>query len=272
MKVRSEGMVAICVASSDITALLLSGGRMVYSTFKIPINVNDSSFCSIEKNSAHANLICCTSLIIWDEVLIQHHHFVEAADRTLRDICDDQRSFRGITVVFSSDFCQTLPVVVKGSWEQIGNDVNKSKVAIPENIRVSPDLKSLIDAVYYNIGVEGICTNQYLKDWIILSSRNDDVDTINRTILNIFPENKQTYLSLNNVVIEEGADNIGNIYPVEYLNSLNPAGMPPSKLDLKIGCPIILFRNLSSYQGLCNGSRLVVTRLTDHIVEVAFYA
>ncbi|CAG8714005.1 13024_t:CDS:2, partial [Acaulospora morrowiae] len=149
----------------------------------------------------------------------------------------------------------------------VGNDVNESKVAIPENMRVSPDLKSLIDAVYYNISVEGICTNQYLKDRIILSSRNDDVDAINRTILNIFPGNKRTYLSSDNVVIEEGADNIGNIYPVEYLNSLNPAGMPPSKLDLKIGCPIILLRNLSPYQGLCNGSRLVVTRLTDHVVE-----
>ncbi|CAG8836620.1 2195_t:CDS:1 [Cetraspora pellucida] len=43
--------------------------------------------------------------------------------------------------------------------------------------------------------------------------------------------------------------------------------MPPSKLALKIGCPIILLRNLASYQGLCNGSRLVVSHLTDHVIE-----
>ncbi|CAG8532547.1 1534_t:CDS:2 [Acaulospora morrowiae] len=134
----------------------------------------------------------------------------------------------------------------------VGNDVNESKVAIPENMRVSPDLKSLIDAVYYNISVKGICTNQYLKDRIILSLHNDDVDAINCTILNIFPGNKWTYLSSDNVVIKKGADNIGNIYPVEYLNSFNPASMPPSKLDLKIGCPIILLHNLLPYQGLCN--------------------
>ncbi|CAG8623246.1 15424_t:CDS:2, partial [Acaulospora morrowiae] len=179
----------------------------------------------------------------------------------------DQNKLRNIVDNLISQMNNEQRAAYQGIFNFVGNDVNESKVAILKNMRVSPDLKSLIDAVYYNIGVKGICTNQYLKDQIILFSRNDNVDAINRTILNIFPGNKQTYLSSNNVVIEEGADNIENIYSVEYLNSLNSVGMPLSKLDLKIGCPTILLRNLSPYQGLCNGSRLVITRLTDHVVE-----
>src|SRR5260363_272112 len=82
----------------------------------------------------------------------------------------------------------------------------------------------------------------------------------------MFPEEKYTYLSADEAIIEDGADN-HNVYPTEYLNTLNPSGMPPAKLELKIGCPIILLRNLAPHQGLCNSSRLVVNRLTDHVIE-----
>ncbi|CAG8797653.1 46088_t:CDS:2, partial [Gigaspora margarita] len=99
-------------------------------------------------------------------------------------------------------------------------------------------------------------TDDFLWDRILLSARNDDVQDINSTVFDIFPGYKRTYLSANNIIIEDGAYNT-NIYPIEYLNSLNPSGIPPSKLDLKIGCPIMLFCNLAPRQGLCNGSPFI---------------
>ncbi|KAH6885518.1 PIF1-like helicase-domain-containing protein [Coprinopsis sp. MPI-PUGE-AT-0042] len=51
-KVRSEGLIVLCVASSGIAALLLPGGRTSHFTFKIPIdNLCDTSTCSINKRS-----------------------------------------------------------------------------------------------------------------------------------------------------------------------------------------------------------------------------
>ncbi|KAF7140271.1 hypothetical protein RHSIM_Rhsim06G0045600 [Rhododendron simsii] len=118
-KCRSLGHVVVSVASSGIASLLLIGGRTAHSTFSIPLDVLEDSFCSFSKQSSQAELFKTTSLIIWDEVPMQHRYCVEAVDRTLQDICDNNKPFGGITVVLGGDFRQILPVIPKGVREQI---------------------------------------------------------------------------------------------------------------------------------------------------------
>ncbi|XP_026445213.1 ATP-dependent DNA helicase PIF1-like [Papaver somniferum] len=64
-------------------------------------------------------------------------------------------------------------------------------------------------------------------------------------------------------------DDAGNIPHLssEYLQNLNPPGMPQFKLDIKVGCPITMLRNLAPSDGLCNGTRLLVTRCGQHVIE-----
>jgi len=68
-------------------------------------------------------------------------------------------------------------------------------------------------------------------------------------------------------VIEEGVDN-GFEYPIEYLNSIKASGLPLSKLVLKVGCPIMVLRNLDPANGLCNGSHGIVTKISPHVIEI----
>ena len=53
----------------------------------------------------------------------------------------------------------------------------------------------------------------------------------------------------------------------KYLRTINLAGLPPSVLELKVGAPIMLLRNLRAEDGLCNGTRMVVAKLRSLVIE-----
>ncbi len=79
----------------------------------------------------------------------------------------------------------------------------------------------------------------------ILASRNDDIDSINMDILRQFPGEILTFLSADTIKNNNGE--VGQdvlMYPVEYLNSINCSGLPLHKLELKKGCPIMVWRSL----------------------------
>jgi len=118
-KVRSQGQIALAVASSGIAATLLDGGTTAHSRFKIPVEIHATSTCGITAQSPLAALIRNTSLVIWDEAVMQHRHLFEAVDRTFRDIRQDNQPFGGVVVCFCGDFRQILPIVLKGHRGQI---------------------------------------------------------------------------------------------------------------------------------------------------------
>ena len=103
-KCRKLGHIVVIVASSGITSLLLVGDHIAHSTFFITLNVLDNLNCKLSKQSLQAELFRETKLIIWDEISMQHRHCVEPDDHTLRDICDSEKSFGGITIVLGGDF------------------------------------------------------------------------------------------------------------------------------------------------------------------------
>ncbi|CAN1326881.1 ATP-dependent DNA helicase PIF1 [Linum perenne] len=86
--VRSQGKIALVVASSGIAATLLPGGVTAHSRFKIPLDIDNTSTCSIKKGTALARLIRRATLIVWDEAPMVHRLSFEAVDRTICDIMD----------------------------------------------------------------------------------------------------------------------------------------------------------------------------------------
>ncbi|GMF60995.1 unnamed protein product [Phytophthora fragariaefolia] len=58
-----------------------------------------------------------------------------------------------------------------------------------------------------------------------------------------------------------------NCFEPEILNSVNINGIPPHKLTLKKGAPIMLMRDLNPDLGLCNGTRLRVVELKSNVID-----
>ncbi|XP_076912145.1 uncharacterized protein LOC143570361 [Bidens hawaiensis] len=119
--IRSQGNIVLNVASSGIASLLLSGGRTAHSRFHIPINLNEDSSCVMERGSDEAELLEKTKLIIWDGAPMTHKHAFQALDKSCKDVLKSNSLFGGKVVVFGGDFRQILPVIKKGSRQQIVN-------------------------------------------------------------------------------------------------------------------------------------------------------
>ncbi|CAN1801342.1 hypothetical protein LINPERHAP1_LOCUS22925 [Linum perenne] len=127
MKLRAEKKVALCVASSGIAALLMTGGRTAHSRFHTPIDVHSTSTCHIDQESELAKLLRHTSLIIWDEAPMSHKDCIHSFDRTLL-----------------GDFRQILPVIPKATRTEIINSSikrsylwdNMNVIALHQNMRL----------------------------------------------------------------------------------------------------------------------------------------
>ena len=136
------------------------------------------------------------------------------------------------------------------------------EIRLPHDICVShtgedSDLDTLIDCLNANMS-----SKDYITSRVILSMRNEWVDMINTKMIGHLHGDEMVYHSFDCAV-----DDPHNYYPEEFLNTLTPNGLPPHVLKLKIGCPIILLRNIDPTNGLCNGTRLIIRGFQKNTID-----
>ena len=122
-------------------------------------------------------------------------------------------------------------------------------------------IDTLIDHVFPDLAANSISVS-YMCERAILSTRNEHVDNLNARMIGKFPGNEKIYYSHDFV-----DDDSTNNYPLDFLNSITPNGLPPHELKIKKNCPIILLRNLDPHNGLCNGTRLIVKAFEDNAID-----
>lgn len=144
---------------------------------------------------------------------------------------------------------------------------SEGKCAIPQNLcHTVSDINSLLDEIYPNLNDKVNKSPIWLQERAILTPTNDSANTINLSLLEKLPSSVVRYESVDSVVEAEDAVH----YPVEFLHTLNPPGIPPHILSLKNGAPIMLLRNLNPPK-LCNGTRLQVKTLHEHVIEATIF-
>ncbi|XP_037926227.1 uncharacterized protein LOC119661104 [Hermetia illucens] len=73
------------------------------------MQITETPICNIAKNSAMAKILQVCKLIVWDECTMAHKRSLEALDRTLKDLHDNQTTFGGAMIR------QTLPVIPRST-------------------------------------------------------------------------------------------------------------------------------------------------------------
>jgi ATP-dependent DNA helicase PIF1 len=172
---------------------------------------------------------------------------------------------------------------------QIGEHASE-KMLLPSDMVVPTQggIDQLIQDIYGDLRLDVARIPATLIHKCILAPKNDNVDQLNDRITHMFPGEEHIILSA-----DHASDADDFLYPREFLNSLNPSGFPPHELRLKVGCPIILLRNLDfnlgrkflndflnqnvtptlslpclpPTSGLANGTRLILTEIKQRVLK-----
>ncbi|XP_017484852.1 PREDICTED: uncharacterized protein LOC108373467, partial [Rhagoletis zephyria] len=141
-------------------------------------------------------------------------------------------------------------------------DRTTNEISFPSNFcQVQQSIQDVIDRVFPNLTIN-YRNPEWLRERAILAPKNDDVSKLNGQIQLKIPGEAVEYKSIDTVMDKDQAVN----YPTELHNSLEPPGMPPHSLALKVGSPVMLIRNLNAPK-LCNGTRVIIKKLTPNLIE-----
>ncbi|CAN1797450.1 ATP-dependent DNA helicase PIF1 [Linum perenne] len=306
-KVRSTGGIALVVASSGIAATLLPDGVTAHSRFKIPLEIDNLSTCTIKKGSDVAELLKSATLIVWDEAPMIHKLSFEAVDRTMCDIMNMPLSgenyvpFGGKVVLLGGDFRQTLPVVPNGSRE---DNINAT---LPRSylwtfctlLHLRINMRITTNSINTTPMFDGLT----FPDWVLAvgngtlrtyptkkNTKFDDLITIPSPFLiqttTIVSPTNAVVSEINNILLAQipvpskiyfSSDSLSPIktniatpeleYPLEFLNSLSFNGIPEHKLELKPFTVVMLLRNINPTSGMCNGTRILLTDLGEYVIS-----
>lgn len=294
---KGRSMPYIAVAPTGIAANLLPGGMTIHAQFKIPVMIDANTTIGVSANSAIGRQLRQARVIIWDEAGNTNCNLLDIVDAGLRNLCQDQRPFGGKMVLLGGDFRQILPVVkgagrgrevracIKSSplWPTIRRfslhgdesfaqwqlDVGNGSVPAAQdgNIDLPPDLlcrRSLVQEIFGERITEEDLPSLDRK--VILAPTNEECHHINSEAIHLLP-GPPTHLASVDKHDVDPAEHNEELMPTDYLNSLIPSNFPPHDLVLKVGAIVILVRNLSVKDGLCNGARLRFDAITLHCLR-----
>jgi hypothetical protein len=292
-------------AWTGIAGTLLTGGRTCHSLFKLPVPILDTSVCHVSPTSTHATYLRSITMFIIDEASMVPVHALSAIDNMLRDISGQDVPFGGKIFLLGGDFRQVLPVVPRKPRTVIVENCIKSSplwsqfkvVKLTKNMRAGQDEQEFAkwvlavgngelelpadEAVPGSIQIPIACNivhgdivddvfpdvtdSRAIANTVILTPTNENLLMLNDAVMKKMPGYSKQYLSADKAICDDEQE--AQNYPIEFLNSLTPSGMPPHRLILKSGAIIMLLRNLDLKKGLCNGTRLILHRLHEHVLD-----
>ena len=280
---------SMCVAASGLAATLLPKGQTAHAALKIPIVCDDQSFCSwsiaLKEHLRNVNVI------FWDEISMVSFHVVETVDRSFKYLMQNDQPFGGKVVVFCGDFRQLPPVVKKGKGEYYSIINRDWFLAAPrffftKNFRLLNDesydlmlqrvgdglddqieipnkciVQSLDDAISRVFGVN--LTDDANADKVMLAYTLHQCSVVNDAVFEKIPGDSSYSYAFDDLSDCSQPD----LYPSEYVASLEIHGCPPGMLSMKPKARYMIMRNLYP-PAICNGIMAELIRSTRFLCSV----
>ncbi|RZC16800.1 ATP-dependent DNA helicase PIF1 [Glycine soja] len=289
------GDIVLTVASSGIALLLLPNGRTAYLKFVIPMPTLENSTCNIHQGTEQAEMLKATKLVICDEAPMAHNvpfgGKVIVLGGYFRQILPfiprGSRSnivHAAINASYLWDYCTVLKLTKNMCLQSnltITNaqeikwflqwliDVGDGKLGKGDDGLYDKEIPSELLITNFSDPIEAIVNEEFLKFRAILASTNEVVDQINYYILNIIPGEEKEYFSCDSIdMTDAAASESYEAITLEFLHSLKTSDIPNHKIRLKTDTLIMFIHNLDQAEGLCNGTRLIVYRMANHVIEV----
>jgi len=237
----------------------LFGGKLVVfgGDFRqtLPIIKHGSELDQINSSIKYSN--------IWKYVKIFHLRINERIRRTLTDNNVQKLNKWHKFLLSVGNGTATASKDIK---KQLGNNT----IELPQDICFKNDnLTEFVNTIYYqnNDDNNGINMDN-IKDIALLTPKNKDVSVLNELMLNKIKGNSYILKSIDCV----GDNDNQNNFPLEFLNSIKDiGGIPNHKIELKKNIPVMVLRNLSPKNGVCNGTRCSVDRITPCMLETTIF-
>lgn len=165
----------------------------------------------------------------------------------------------------SLEFAAWLLAIGEG---RIGGPGVKVPLASHHVLPPSSTQTDLVHCVYGDVTCLDMCDFEGLATFFsaraVLAPYNSVVNDVNDSVIDSLPGEERTYLSADKALFLDG--NMDLELPEEFVNTIDIPGFPAHRLRLKVGCPVILLRNLDPPRGLCNGTRMIVTEMRGRVL------
>ncbi|KAH1127282.1 hypothetical protein GYH30_016021 [Glycine max] len=288
---RAENQIVIIVASSGIASLLLPGGRTAHSRFKIPVPIFEDSTYKSKSNQifggkvivfggdfrqilpviprgTRSDIVYATinSSYLWDpfdeqETATFAKWILDIGDGIIDDENDGYATIQIPAHLLITQYDDPIGAIVKSTFPDLDQHHNN-----PEFFKSKAILASTNEMVeQINDYLLSFIPGNYIITYLIVTFSDKNITT-EIVILQIIGDHME-YLSSDFIDKSETSENsYFQSITTEFLNSLKTSGLPTHSIKLKIGSPIMLLRNLDQNQGLCNDTRLEVTKMAKHVI------
>ncbi|KAL3073431.1 hypothetical protein niasHT_038569 [Heterodera trifolii] len=147
----------------------------------------------------------------------------------------------------------------------------ESRIKLPP-VMVQPSRCELIDEIF-----PAELLSNPLESWEQLSERailcplNRDTLQLNKIIMDRLTTDERVYHAVTLPVVDKAGerdlDNIAADANHENLCRMTPPGIPEHILRVRVGAVMMVIRNISLEEGLCNGTRVQVIELFDNLIR-----